>query len=163
VALAGLTLLCLAFVNSILNAAKSRQGREKIAERRRLGAAREYFRRQLKQPQPELRDAWFPYLIAFGLGSHMDRWFRAFGGERRSSSNGSFTSVSHGSSRSSGPSWTGFGGGGGFSGGGSSGSWTAAVSGIAAGVSAPSKSSSGGGSSSSSSSSSSGGGGGGGW
>jgi uncharacterized membrane protein YgcG len=158
--LAGLTLLCLAIVNSVLNAAKSRQGARMIAERRNLAAARDYFRRQLKQPQPALQDAWFPYLIAFGLGSHMDRWFRAFGGERRSR-NGSFTTVSHGSSRSSGPSWTGFGGGGGFSGGGSSGSWTSAVSGIAAGVSAPSKSSSGGGSSSSSSSS--GGGGGGGW
>lgn len=162
--LAGLTALCLAVANSVANAARSRQSAERIEQRRKLVLAREYFRRQLKQPQPQLRDEWFPYMIAFGLGSHMDRWFRAFGGERAVSRTGFSTSGSSSSfgSSSSGPSWSGMGGGGGFSGGGTSGTWAAAAGLMAAGVSAPSSSSSGGGGGGGGGGSS-GGGGGGGW
>ena len=159
--LAGLTVLCLAVANSVANMARSRHSAERIEKRKKLALAREYFREQLKQQQPQLRDEWFPYLIAFGLGSHMDRWFRAFGGEQvASTSRYSSTSSSFGSG-SSGSSWSGMGGGGGFSGGGSSGTWTAAAGLMAAGVSAPSSSSSGGGGGGGGGSS--GGGGGGGW
>ncbi|MGQ0647043.1 MAG: DUF2207 domain-containing protein [Gemmatimonadaceae bacterium] len=161
--LAGLTTLCLAVARSVLNTAKTRQTAGRIAQRQKLAAAREYFREQLRQPRPQLRDEWFPWLIAFGLGSQADRWFRSFGGEKTRSTRDAYPmgTSSHSTSSDASPSWSGMGGGGGFAGGGSSGSWAAAVGSIAAGVSAPSSSSSGG--SSGGGGSSSGGGGGGGW
>jgi uncharacterized membrane protein YgcG len=161
--LAGMTALCLAIANSAFNLAKTRQSAERIRQRKRLARARDWFQRELREPRPRLRDEWFPYLIAFGLGSHMDKWFRAFGGEAVQASAGMArsSSTSFGGSSSSSPSWSGMGGGGGFSGGGSSGSWASAVGVMAAGVSAPSSSSSGGGGGGGGGSS--GGGGGGGW
>ncbi|MGQ0560873.1 MAG: hypothetical protein ACT443_03250 [Gemmatimonadota bacterium] len=41
------------------------------ALRRTLAAARAYFVEQLDQKRPALEDAWFPYLLAFGLGKDM--------------------------------------------------------------------------------------------
>jgi uncharacterized membrane protein YgcG len=161
-----LTLLTLAFVNSIFNMMRMREVGESLELRRRLTSARIYFEQELKKPQPNLKDEWFPYLLAFGLGPKIDRWFKSTGAEaspgvRRSSSGagvgGSLGSSS--SSSSSTPAWTG--GGGTFGGAGASGAWSAAAGGIAAGVAKPSSSS--GGSSGGGSSSSSGGGGGGGW
>ncbi len=163
-ALAGLSLLFIALANSILNQARSRENTERLAFRRRLAIAREFFVEELKRDTPRLKDSWFPYLIAFGLGKHMDKWFRAFAGE----SSASVTNVGYssggrdGGSGSSGGGWTGFGGGAGFSGGGSSGSWAAAAGSIASGVSAPS-SSGGGSGGGGGGGGSSGGGGGGGW
>lgn len=155
-----LTLLWLAFTNSIFNQAMARQSVERIALRKRLTAAREFFRHELRKDAPSLRDDWFPHLIAFGLGRHIDRWFRAFSPEvARSGAVIAAGSVSSGSS--GGNSWTGFGGGGGFSGGGSSASFAAAVGGMASAVPSPSSSSSGGGGGGGGGSS--GGGGGGGW
>jgi uncharacterized membrane protein YgcG len=162
-ALAGLTLLLLALANSVLNQARSRENLERIAFRRRLAVARAFFVDELRRDKPRLDDKWFPYLIAFGLGKHMDKWFRAFGGESPAHFGSPTTSISSGSSPGhSGGGWTGFGGGGGFSGGGASATWVAAASSMAAGVSAPSSSSgsSGGGGGGGGSS---GGGGGGGW
>lgn len=161
--LLGLAILLLGVWNSIMNQARSRQAPEYIAHRKLLCAAREYFRRELTSEQPRLEDHWFPWLIGFGLGPNMDKWFKAFGGERAGSPRRTTSFGTGGSSSSSGStSWTGMGGGGGFSGGGSSGSWAAAAGVMASGVSKPSSSSSGG-SRSSGGSSSSGGGGGGGW
>jgi hypothetical protein len=162
-ALAALTALCLAMGRSVFNQAMSRESRERIAFRKRLASAREYFRRQLAQPQPALRDAWFPYLIAFGLAKQMDQWFRAFGGEtvREAGASGAIGGSPPRSSSSGSSDWTGFGGGGGFSGGGASSSWAAAAGAMAAGVSAPSSGGSGGGGGGGGGSS--GGGGGGGW
>lgn len=160
----GLTLLVIAFVNSTLNQAMSRQSPARIALRKRLAAAREYFRVELRRETPALRDAWFPYLIAFGLGAHIDKWFRAFGAAGANvASSAALASVgAHGGgSTSSGSGWTGFGGGGGFAGGGSSASFAAAVGGIAGSVAAPSSGGSGGGGGGGGGSS--GGGGGGGW
>ena len=170
--LAGLALLFLAAWHSVLAMAMWRRGPQRLQLRRELAAARQWFSRELQQSEPRLRDAWFPYLIAFGLGSRMDHWFKAFGGAARSSSgmasssrstSSSWSSVSGNSGNSGGSSggWSGFGGGGGFAGGGSSGAWVAAASMVAGGVSKPSTRSSGSGSSGGGSSS--GGGGGGGW
>ena len=158
--LAGLVAWVLALANSIRNNASSRQSPERIVVRKQLMAAREFFRAELARPQPRLQDAWFPYLIAFGLGKHIDKWFRAFGGAMAASS-ASMIATSGAGERSSGSgsSWTGFGGGGGFSGAGSSASFAAAVGGMAASVPSPGSSSSGGGGGGGSS----GGGGGGGW
>lgn len=159
---AGLTLLAIAFVNSTLNQAMSRQSPARIALRKRLAAAREYFRVELRQETPALRDAWFPYLIAFGLGAHIDKWFRAFGSAGAGTPSPAILAgagARGGSSSPSGSGWTGFGGGGGFAGGGSSASFAAAVGGIAGSVAAPGSGGSGGGGGGGSS----GGGGGGGW
>lgn len=152
--LAGMTLLGLAAVNSVFNHARSRQGAVKIRFRRMLAAAREYFRRELARPQPNLRDEWFPYLMAFGLGADVDRWFRAYApaGAHAREMRDSFDSSTAGSPARS---WSG--GGGAFGGGGASASWAAAAGSLAAGVSAPGSGGSGGGGGSS------GGGGMGGW
>lgn len=165
-ALAGLTLLLLGLASSVFNQARSRENADRIAFRRQLATARAFFAAELERDQPRLKDAWFPYLIAFGLGKHMDKWFRAFGGESTTPHGGAVASSlgSGGGARGgdSGGGWTGFGGGAGFSGGGASATWVAAASSMAAGVSAPSSSggsSSGGGGGGGSS----GGGGGGGW
>lgn len=137
----------------------------RIRVRKRLAAAREHFRRELGKPAPDLDDAWFPWMIAFGLGASVDGWFRAFGGTVATgvATTSALASTGRGGGGTSTGGWTGFGGGGGFAGGGSSGSFGAfatAVSGMAASVSAPSSSSSGGGGGGGGSS---GGGGGGGW
>lgn len=146
------------FANA-LRGATSRDGPERLAARQRLAAARIFLKRELREPQPRLRDDWFPYVVAFGLGSAAARWFRRFGGTAPSvTRSGTWTS---GGSTSSGSvstrTWSG--GGGQFGGAGAGGAWVAAIGAVAAGVSQPSKSGSGGGGSSSSS----GGGGGGGW
>ena len=149
------------------------QSADRIAVRKRLVGARNFFRAELSKPSPQLVDAWYPYMLAFGLGSHVDRWFKAFGAastgvastSMRTGSDLGSSGGGSGFGGSGGSGFTGFGGGGGFSGGGGGASFGAAIGSMAASVPAPSSSSSGGGSSSSSSSSggSSGGGGGGGW
>jgi uncharacterized membrane protein YgcG len=170
--LAGLCLLSLALIRSLFNLAKSRDAGERLEHRRRLAAGRNYFIRELRQSNPALDDAWFPYVLAFGLAKDADRWFRSFGGTDTSSPSSRTTfdssrgdSWSSGGSRASSGGWSGFGGG--ASGGaGASGAWAVAATSMASGVSSPSSSSSSSGGSSgggSSSGGSSGGGGGGGW
>ena len=153
-----LALWLLASLHLVLNLLKIRDPREVIAFRKRIAGARKFFIEQLQLPQPAMRDEWFPYVLAFGLGTQVDRWFRAFGGASASSSWSSSTTSSSSSSSSS-SSWTG--GGGAFGGAGATGSWAVAAGAIAAGVASPS--SSGGGGGGGGGGSSSGGGGGGGW
>lgn len=150
-ALAGATLLCMAMVQGTLAMGRSRQGSHKIRFRKKLASARAWFRQELAKPAPRLRDEWYPYLLAFGLGPEVDRWFRAYGG-----SSAGPDAVAGGTGGSSAGRWTG--GGGAFGGGGASGSWAAAAGAMAAGVSSSSSGSGGGGGGGSS-----GGGGGGGW
>ncbi len=162
-AVVGSMLLRLAVVSGIFYVAKTRNGPHRIARRKALAAARRFFGVELEKPAPRLKDEWFPYVVAFGLTSDVDRWFKAHGaaaaagtGAWRASSSGSPSSPS-----TSAPSggWTG--GGGAFGGAGASGSWAVAAGALAAGVSAPSSSSGGGGGGGGGGSS--GGGGGGGW
>ncbi|HEV7921907.1 MAG TPA: hypothetical protein VGR02_14050 [Thermoanaerobaculia bacterium] len=150
--------LALASWTALLEALRIADGAEKIAFRRRLASARQYFVEQLRSPHPNLRDDWFPYLLAFGLGNNVDGWFRAHGSASSSVSSSSWSSSS-GSSSSSSSGWTG--GGGAFGGAGATGGWATAAGALAAGVSAPSSSGSGGGGGGGGGSS--GGGGGGGW
>ena len=163
IAISLFVLVCIAGVLSLM---RIRQTAAKIAARKRFAAARRWFERELRSPQPRLRDEWFPYVIAFGLGRNADRWFSRFGSTatmtERSASSTSFSSSSSSSGVSS-SSWTG--GGGAFGGAGATGGWAVAAGVLAAGVSAPSSSSgsSGGSSSGGGGGSSSGGGGGGGW
>jgi uncharacterized membrane protein YgcG len=162
-----ITLIALAFFNSIVNNARSRERGQGIALRKRLASARRFFERELDRAQPALRDEWFPYVLAFGLDDEAQDWFKAHGGESSARSTPvwagrSSTSSSGGSS--SGPTgWTG--GGGAFGGAGASGSWALAASSLSAGVAAPSSSGSGSssGGGGGGGGSSSGGGGGGGW
>ncbi|HWN80520.1 MAG TPA: hypothetical protein VNM87_00350, partial [Candidatus Udaeobacter sp.] len=158
-AVAAIAAFCLGVCRFVLRVAGSRESPEAMALRRDLTAARDFFASELHQREPRLQEAWAPYLIALGLGSDMDRWFRAFG----DGSSAGMATAGSGSSgggsfgHTSGSGWSG--GGGSFGGAGASGSW-AAMSSIASGVPSPSSSSSGGGGGGGSSS---GGGGGGGW
>jgi uncharacterized membrane protein YgcG len=155
----GLLLLRLGIINNIFNLAKTRDGPKKIARRKLLTAAREFFKRELSSRQPNLDDRWYPYVIAFGLGSKADRWFRAYGAPAVAVSAGRVSSGSSSSPASgSSGSWTG--GGGAFGGAGASASWAAAVGAIASGVATTGSGGSGGGGGGGGSS---GGGGGGGW
>ena len=166
----GVVMLALSVLFAGVGALKSTQHRAALTFRKLLASGREFFIAELAKERPALRDEWFPWVLAFGLGKQMDDWsaLRARQSTTRSSSSGtsqgSFNSGDGGGSLSGG--WTGFAGG--RSGGGGGGaSWGAAAAGLAAPIAPPSSSSSGGGSSSSGSSSSSGGssggGGGGGW
>lgn len=154
----------LAIVHIVLDVLRIRGSEEKIAIRVKLASARAYFLSQLRESEPQLRDDWFPYLIAFGLGDNVDSWFGA-NAKSASSSTGDFatssSSVSSSSSSSSSGGWGWTGGGGAFGGAGASASWAIAAGAVSSGVSAPSSSSSGGGGGGGGSSS--GGGGGGGW
>lgn len=144
----------MALATLLLLLSRSRDSVTKLAFRRRLAAARAYFQSQLRAPHPPLRDEWYPYLVALGLGAAVDRWFRSFGEPSTatsSNSSGGSTASSGGSSAS----WTG--GGGAFGGAGASGSW-AAMSALAGGVASPGSGGGGGGGGGGS-----GGGGGGGW
>ncbi|MEO8216701.1 MAG: DUF2207 domain-containing protein [Acidobacteriota bacterium] len=146
-------------VSGSIGALGSEDGREAIAFRKKLTAARVWIAGELQKSSPDLEDHWLPYVLAFGLGKTMRKWYARFGVAAAAStfSDGSHSFGSSSSTGSSGSSWTG--GGGAFGGAGASGAWTAAAAGIAAGVAAPSSSSSSGGGGGSSS----GGGGGGGW
>jgi uncharacterized membrane protein YgcG len=159
----GLPLLAIGVLNSVFNRMHSSEVPEGMQLRRSLESARRYFKHELASQHPRLRDEWFPYLLAFGLGSKVDHWFRSFGASKRTSTSnfGAHSSSISQSASASAPSWTG--GGGMFSGGGASGSWVSAVGAVAAGVSKPSSGGSGGGSSGGGGGRSSGGGGGGGW
>ena len=162
---AGLTLMVsmivmyLGIAFLVLRAARTREEPERLELRRTLAAGRAFFMHELRKPQPKLDDGWFPYLLAFGLGKHMDKWFRAFGAAHDGRLAGASAMAT---TSASGSSWSGggplFGGGGGFGGGGTGRTWAASVATLSAGVSAPSSSGSGGGGGGSS-----GGGGGGGW
>jgi hypothetical protein len=177
-ALFGIVAVTLALTNASINALRSRQSRGAIALRKTLATGREFFVSELRKDRPALRDEWFPWALAFGLGGAVDDWSVRQSRKTTEADRRTFTdpSIPASSSESVAPSapWTGFGGG--RSGGaGASASWTAAAGGIAAGVSVPKSHGSSGGSesdssdssdssvSSSSSESSSGGGGGGGW
>ena len=162
--IAGLLLIRLGIVNSVFNIAKIRSGAKRIARRKSLASARAFFAKELRRPEPRLKDEWFPYVVAFGLTGDADRWFRAHGaaaaGAGSRSWSGSTSSSSSSSSSSGSGSWSG--GGGAFGGAGASGTWAVAAGAMAAGVSSPS-SSSGGGGGGGGGGGSSGGGGGGGW
>ncbi len=165
-ALAAWAVLTIAALLSVLNGSRTISPKTRLLRRKELASAREYCRIELQKPAPALDDTWYPYLLAFGLGRHVEKWFRAFGGAATTSmSRSGYTATNHSSSDSSsgssGGTFSGFGGGGGFSGAGATVAFGSAVGAMSSGVSAPSSSSSGGGSSSSGGSS--GGGGGGGW
>jgi len=148
----GFVLLAAGFLNSIVNAAYTRESAHSIELRKTFAAARAWFARELTAARPQLQDEWYPYLLAFGLGPNVDRWFRVQGSASIASGSSPAGRSSHTGATSA---WTG--GGGTFGGGGASGSWAAAAGGMAATVAAPSSGSGGGGGGSS------GGGGGGGW
>ncbi len=143
--LTGFFFLAMAIISTIFTLAMARDDREGVLLCQQLTSARQFFQRELAKEKPDIEDAWFPYLMAFGLGDRVDAWFRQFGS----------TGVLSSPAGSAGAGTAGFTGGGGlFGGGGASGAWMAAAQSVAAGT-ASSSSGGGGGSS--------GGGGGGGW
>ena len=146
--LSGLFCMAVAAANNSINLARATESREGVAFRRRLAAGRNYFITELQKEKPQIKDEWFPYLLAFGLGNNVDHWFRRFG--KSTGFVHSAGSVGGGSTGGGGFS----GGGGVFGGGGASGSWSSAVGSFASSSSSSSGGGGGGGS---------GGGGGGGW
>lgn len=151
--LVGLSLLYAAFINSQLNLMRTRDTADFTGLRKRLVSARRYFKRELRAHNPRLQDAWLPYLLAFGLGRNVDRWFRVNHGEAFATPGASHGAHHHSASDR----WS---GGGRFAGAGATGTWVAAVGGMAASIPAPS---SGNGGSGGGGGGRSGGGGGGGW
>jgi len=149
--------LFLGLTRTVATALQSRQSAERIERRRELARARAWLAAQLERTAPDLEDAWLPYLVAFGLAPHLDRWFRAHGGTARDSALVAGGSSWSGSGSTTGGGWSG--GGGAFGGAGATAGWAAAATSLAAGVSAASSGSGGGGGGGGSS----GGGGGGGW
>lgn len=131
--IAGLALLIWALIDIVLAVARYRQSAGRMELRRNLWRAREWFARELKKPTPALDDAWFPYLLAFGLGGQIDRWFHSFG---TSGVLARTSGPSLGSSGSGSSSWSG--GGGHFGGAGASGAWGVAAASLGAGVAAAS-------------------------
>jgi hypothetical protein len=77
--LAGVLLLRLAIVYGTFALAQTREGKARVERRKALAGARAFFRRELSQPAPRLEDGWFPWVVAFGLTSEADRWFRLHG------------------------------------------------------------------------------------
>src|SRR5262249_2914593 len=126
--LGALTVLALEISNASINGMKSRQSSEAIAFRKRLARGRSFFLKELEKPRPNLRDGWYPWLLAFGLGKQVDVW-----SSRRTSTTTSASTSDHSTSSSSSSSsstGTGWSGGGGLSGGaGASGAWAAAAAG----------------------------------
>jgi uncharacterized membrane protein YgcG len=125
----GSACLCAAAINNILNSGRSRDSIEGVKLRRYLASAHGFFKGELKKQDPDIRDSWFPYLVAFGLGPTIDSWFRRYGGHLSTA----------GSSFSGTGSHTGFTGGGGqFGGGGAGGVWSAAAGSMGASASSSS-------------------------
>jgi uncharacterized membrane protein YgcG len=152
--LVGLWAMLIAAWASALSGARGRDRGAALGWRRQLSAIREAFRHELSKPDPALRDTWFPWIVALGLGPRVERWVRAFAVSFPESGLASSTAASTGSGIAGGGSgWSG--GGGAFGGAGASSSWAAAAGALSSGVASPSSSGGGGGSS--------GGGGGGGW
>ena len=58
--IAGVLLVRLGIVNSVFNIAKIRSGSKRIARRKALASARNYFARELARSEPRLKDEWFP-------------------------------------------------------------------------------------------------------
>src|SRR5262249_41684131 len=77
VAAIGTMFLRMAIVVGVFNLAKTRSGRRRIGLRKDLASARGFFQRELASPTPRLSDDWFPYVLAFGLSSDAERWFKA--------------------------------------------------------------------------------------
>src|SRR5690606_23439966 len=108
------TAMALAVVVVNVASMRSRQRAEGVAFRKRLSAARAFFERELESDQPALRDEWFPWLLAFGLGPKMDTWSVQHASARSYSatsttSSSSWSSGESGSGSSGG--WKGFAGG----------------------------------------------------
>jgi uncharacterized membrane protein YgcG len=141
------TLLCIIFF-----LARTTDSQEGVALRQELSSARKYLAQQLQKENPWIKDDWFPYLLAFGLGPQVDKWTKQFLYETTAPTS---RSSYHSTSSSGGYGFSG--GGGRFGGAGASGTWAAAATSLGTSASSSSSGSSGGGGGSS------GGGGGGGW
>jgi uncharacterized membrane protein YgcG len=136
---AAVVLLSLWVTYSTIRGARSRPSPAALAIRKNLTAAREFFSAQLELAQPALRDEWYPWILAFGLGKQVDAWSATRAPatiDDRTEHRREYESSSVSTSRSSSSeSFTGFGGG--RSGGaGAEASWSMAAAGLAGAMSA---------------------------
>ena len=135
----GISILFSSAIYTIFYSSKTRDSSEGVQLCQKLAGARSFFQQELKKKQPAIRDEWFPYLLAFGLGHAVDSWSKQF---PRADVPHHFPG--HGTTGGS----TNFtGGGGSFGGGGASGSWAAAATSLGSSTTSSSGGSSGGGSS----------------
>lgn len=155
-----LALWICALSSSLFNGARTRLTPQGVTFRRKFSKIRCWMAQQLRRSEPELKDEWFPHLVAFGLDHRVDKWFKTFAGTPTTASMSGITSSSGASSSLQDSSWTG--GGGSFGGAGATAAWASAAASFASGVSAASSGSSGS-SGGGGGGGSSGGGGGGGW
>ena len=70
----GIVMLALSVLYAGVGALKSTQHRAALAFRKMLASGREFFIAELAKERPALRDEWFPWVLAFGLGKQMDDW-----------------------------------------------------------------------------------------
>ena len=70
----GVVMLALSVLFAGVGALKSTQHRAALAFRKMLASGREFFIAELAKERPALRDEWFPWVLAFGLGKQMDDW-----------------------------------------------------------------------------------------
>ena len=68
----GVVMLALSVLFAGVGALKSTQHRAALAFRKTLASGREFFIAELAKERPALRDEWFPWVLAFGLGKQMD-------------------------------------------------------------------------------------------
>ena len=78
----GVVMLTLSVLFAGVGALKSTQHRAALAFRKMLASGREFFIAELAKERPALRDEWFPWVLAFGLGKQMDDWSAQRASER---------------------------------------------------------------------------------
>jgi len=79
-------MLALSVLFAGVGALKSTRHRTALAFRKMLSTGREFFIAELAKSQPALRDEWFPWVLAFGLGKEMDDWSAPREGDSTSAS-----------------------------------------------------------------------------
>lgn len=105
-------LWALAIFSAFIHLSRTRNPPEKLEFRRHVLAIRNYWKKQLKTVHPDLKDEYFPYLMAMKLSSYIDHWNSVY---------------ASGSASSNGKSLSGWSGGGGsFGGAGAVGAWSSA-------------------------------------
>ncbi|NNK94832.1 MAG: DUF2207 domain-containing protein, partial [Desulfobacterales bacterium] len=75
----GLFCLYTSAIYAVFYFAKTRDSLDGVALSKNLTSARDFFQAELKKQSPAIRDERFPYLLAFGLGPHVDAWSNQFG------------------------------------------------------------------------------------
>jgi hypothetical protein len=66
--------LAYALVCALIDALKTQQSAQTLAFRQALTAVRAFFKIELEKARPALRNEWYPWLLALGLGPQAEAW-----------------------------------------------------------------------------------------